>query len=263
MASYGPERVQWGRKRLAIERLVVRLQEQRPSDFLVKGGFAMELRLAGEARTTRDLDVSTGAELATGSQAVVRELEAACTIDERDGFEFRLLGLPAEIAPARNAITLRVSVGAYLAGRRFESVPLDVRLGDLSPPSFDTLRGSELLESIGIPAPWVRVVPLEYHFAEKVHALTRPRTVSNTRIRDLADLVLLIGLETPSDHRTRRALEEVFEHRETHSLPAELPEPPLEWQEGYELVVKQLTRVPERLVDAWREVADFYRRIER
>jgi Nucleotidyl transferase AbiEii toxin, Type IV TA system len=263
MASYGPERIQRGRKRLAIERLIVRLQEQRPSDFLVKGGFALELRLAGEARTTRDLDVSTDAEVATGSQAVVRDIEAACMIDNRDGFEFRLLGAPEEIAPGRNAITLRVSVGAFLADRKFESVPLDVRLGDLSPPSFDTLRGSELLESIGIPAPWVRVVSIEYHFAEKVHALTRPRTASNTRIRDLADLALLIGLGAPSDHRARRALKEVFEHGGTHSLPAELPEPPPEWQEGYELVVKQLTRVPKSLFDAWREAADFYRRIER
>ncbi len=261
MASYGPERVQRGRKRLAIERLVVRLQEQRPSDFLVKGGFAMELRLAGQARTTRDLDVSTDAEVSAGTRVVIEELEAACRIDERDGFDFRVLGAPEEIAPAQGAITLRVSIGAFVADRKFESVPLDVRVGDVLPPSVDLLRGSGLLESVGIPAPWIRVIPLEYHFAEKVHALTRPKTSGNTRIRDLADLVLLIGLGTPSDDRARRALKEVFEHRQTHLVPVDLPDPPAEWEEGYALLVRQLAGVPKVLTRAWKEVADFYRRI--
>ncbi len=260
-AAYGAERVQWGRKRLAIERLIVRLQEQRPSGFLVKGGFALELRLSGQARATRDLDVVADAELGTDLESVADEIEEACAIDARDGFEFRPVGAPQEVAVVENARTLRFSVAAFLDKRRFETVPVDIRLGDLVPLICDILDGSDLLRIIGLSPPAIRLVRLEYHFAEKLHALTRPRPVGNTRIRDLLDLVLLIELGTPSDSRAWRALGEVFDHRGTHPRPTELSSPPAEWEEGYELLAKPITRVAQNMSDAWEVVTEFYRTI--
>lgn len=262
MASYGSERVQRGRKLLAIERLVVRLQEQRPSGFLVKGGFALEIRLSGRCRTTRDLDVSADAEIGLDSESVADSIEDACGIDARDGFEFRLRGAPEKIAPSGDALTLRFSIEANLAGRIFERVPVDVRLRDFIPETADSLPGSDTLRIIGLERPYLRVVPLEFHMAEKIHALIRPRIESNTRVRDLVDVNLLIGLGTRADGKMKSALAEVFRSSRT-DLPAELPPAPPGWEEAYLALARQAPGVPADVATAWRAVGDFYRNISR
>jgi predicted nucleotidyltransferase component of viral defense system len=263
LAAHGSERVQRGRKRLVTERLVVRLQDQQPSGFLVKGGFALELRLAGDSRTTRDLDVAAAGEVGSGADAVADEIEAACRIDARDGFEMRSARAPEEIAATQKAKTFRFTIEAWLDGRRFEPISLDVRVGDFVPLTFDLLPGSDLLhELIDLAPPRFRVVPLEYHFAEKVHAFTRRRAAQPTRVRDLVDMLLLIDLGTPSNETAWRALEEVFSSAED-SPPEELLPPPRNWAEDFSSLAKPLRRIPTGLDRAFEIVSDFYQKIER
>src|SRR5438445_3663740 len=45
------------RKRLVFERCMVRLQKKSDSPWVVKGGFALELRMGMRARMTKDLDL--------------------------------------------------------------------------------------------------------------------------------------------------------------------------------------------------------------
>jgi hypothetical protein len=45
------------RKRVAFERLLARLVLAAPGQWLLKGGFALDLRLADRARTTKDVDI--------------------------------------------------------------------------------------------------------------------------------------------------------------------------------------------------------------
>lgn len=45
------------RKRITFERFMVRLQEKENSPWVLKGGFALELRLGERARMTKDLDL--------------------------------------------------------------------------------------------------------------------------------------------------------------------------------------------------------------
>jgi hypothetical protein len=45
------------RKRVVFERLLARLQAVAPGAWVLKGGFALELRLGGSARTTKDVDI--------------------------------------------------------------------------------------------------------------------------------------------------------------------------------------------------------------
>lgn len=84
LSAYGGTRVNQARKRLATERLVVRFQEQRPSGFVAKGGFALDLRLAGCFRGTRDLDIAAEPELTAEVDAISDEIEAGCAIDVAD-----------------------------------------------------------------------------------------------------------------------------------------------------------------------------------
>lgn len=45
------------RKRVAFDRLLARLAATAPDRWLLKGGYALDLRLRGSARTTQDVDL--------------------------------------------------------------------------------------------------------------------------------------------------------------------------------------------------------------
>lgn len=45
------------RKRVAFERFLARLFDQNPTGWVLKGGYALELRLGGRARATKDMDL--------------------------------------------------------------------------------------------------------------------------------------------------------------------------------------------------------------
>jgi hypothetical protein len=72
------------------------------------------------------------------------------------------------------------------------------------------------------------------HFAEKVHALTREHgDRTNTRVRDLVDLLLLIELRLVSPADVVPAVRHVFDTRGTHAVPSAIPDPPASWARDY------------------------------
>ena len=50
------------RKRVAFDRLLARLVVAAPDGWVLKGGFALDLRLADRARSTKDVDLAWHAE---------------------------------------------------------------------------------------------------------------------------------------------------------------------------------------------------------
>lgn len=81
------------RRLVAFDRMAARLAEDRAGGWVLKGGAAMEFRLTGRARTTKDLDLSLRP--ADGSDAEghgVRELliDALAADLDADGFRFRV-----------------------------------------------------------------------------------------------------------------------------------------------------------------------------
>jgi hypothetical protein len=78
------------------------------------------------------------------------------------------------------------------------------------------------------------VVPdVETHLAEKLHAYTMPRSRPNSRVKDLPDLALLATAQPLDAKILREALELTFTFRETHALPARVPEPLAAWKTPY------------------------------
>ena len=74
------------------------------------------------------------------------------------------------------------------------------------------------------------------HFAEKLHAYTRPRE-RRTRVKDLLDLSVILeelADELPSPEEMRRSLELTFDRYDTHALPKPLPPPPEDWAGPFE-----------------------------
>lgn len=113
---------------------------------------------------------------------------------------------------------------------RLESTwPLGIR-SSASP----TLRWQgDLLEFAGLAPPTLRLYPVVSHIAEKLHALTMPRSRPNTRVRDLPDIALLATIGQIKETELRLAFEKTFRFRGTHSLPTSVPAPPDFWKSSY------------------------------
>ena len=236
-------------RRVAFERLLARLFAGDDPPWLLKGGYALELRFRDRARSTLDLDLSVPdpARLASPSvehtenqiDAQIREeLQIAAERDLGDGFQFRgrlskRAGLPGG--------GIRFAVETRLAGRVFARFHLDMGLGDtvLDPPEW--VDSGALLDFAGIPAAQVALYPLAQQIAEKIHAYTFPwQDRDNTRVKDLVDLVLLAQLGQVEPERIRRALAATFKSRGTHPLPTKLPTPPGDWAEPYADLAEKL-----------------------
>jgi len=220
------------RRQAAFDRLLCRLFQNETSPWLLKGGYAMELRIRS-ARTTRDLDLalrkSAAAPKEWNVEVVTTMLRQAAAIHLADGFEFTIgeATLDLDAAPYGGA---RFSVLAQMAGRRFAQFHMDVSSGDVLREPYEILEGRDWFGFAGLPRARVPAVSPEEQFAEKIHAYTLPRIGrENTRVKDLVDLVLLIEQAKLDADRLAKSIRETFQRRNTHSLPATLAPPPISW----------------------------------
>jgi hypothetical protein len=92
----------------------------------------------------------------------------------------------------------------------------------------------------GITPIAVPALSAEQHWAEKLHAYTRPREGRiNTRVKDLIDLILLIERETLAAARVLASVDATFGRRRTHAVPRELPVPPAEWEKPFAAMAEE------------------------
>ncbi len=228
--------VQRMRRQAAFDRLLCRLFHEPDAPWLLKGGYAMELRIQ-KARTTRDVDLAIR-ELPDGakewSDPAMRDLlERAMGIDLQDGFEFTIgeATMDLDAAPYGGS---RYPVEAQMAGRRFANFHLDVSAGDVLHEPFEILEGQDWLGFAGIAKAKLPAISREEQFAEKLHAYTLPRTGRpNTRVKDLVDMVLLFDSGTMDRARLAENIKATFRRRGTHIAPASLPEPLASWNEPF------------------------------
>lgn len=219
------------RRQAAFDRLLARLFYTTPTPWILKGGYAMELRLH-TARSTRDIDLAlrpVDNEMREFDIEEVRTLlQKDASLDLDDGFDFTIgeLTRDLEAAPYGGG---RFPVDAKMAGRRFALFNLDVSAGDVLREPFETLEGEDWLGFAGIAPSKLVAISREEQFAEKLHAYTLPREgAMNSRVKDLVDMVLLIdaGIDAP---RLATMVKMTFKRRGTHKVPACFPLPPSEW----------------------------------
>ncbi|MGD9890388.1 MAG: nucleotidyl transferase AbiEii/AbiGii toxin family protein [Dehalococcoidia bacterium] len=218
------------RKLVAFERLLARLLVVAPDRWILKGAVALHLRLGMHFRTTRDMDLGRWDDERTATD----DLVAAERVDLGDHFRFAV-ERTARLNHLLEGAAVRYHVSAYLAGRRFEGLTVDVGFGDPLTVEPERLRGPDLLSFAEIQATEVPTLPLEPHVAEKVHAYTRSYAGgrASTRVKDLIDLALIPTLFPFQAGRLQNALRETFDARGTHPVPSALPPPPAEWRAGY------------------------------
>lgn len=250
------------RLKLVMERLLARLFEKPHPAWLLKGGFAMELRYRPRARTTRDLDLSiTGTDRETSAGHLARlheELRSAASRDLGDYLAFSLGESSRDLQAPLGGLRFRCE--CRLAGKRYAVFRLDVGLGDPTLQEPDTLVGGDLLAFAGIEPAVVLAVPTTQQFAEKLHAYTFPWSDrTNTRTKDLADLLLLLEEGLGDSPALREALSATFGRRASHPLPENLPPPPANWQPAFAQMAAELKLPQTDLESAHRRLADFWR----
>lgn len=257
------------RRQVAFERFLARLFFADDVPWMLKGGYALELRLRERARTTQDLDftipdtdqIRLGANIdpdLPDKQIVYEALQAAAETELDDLFEFRIHKPDPLVAGAPEG-GIRCRIECRLAGRTFEEFRLDVGFGDAVAGSTEKLTGNNLLEFAEIPAARVTVISVVQHLAEKIHAYTYPwEDRPKTRVKDIVDLVLIVGTQQLDPTAVRRALKIVFEHRNTHPLPRQFPEPPEEWAESYQQQSGGYGLSAPTLIDAYRLLVRYW-----
>jgi len=204
------------RREVAFDRFLARLFLRKDAPWVLKGGYAMELRMR-EARATKDIDLAWKEVFPKGkgspNQMILAELQEAAAEDLRDFFVF-LVGQPDEGIEAAPYGGARFPVEARIDGRLFVTFHVDMGIGDVVIEPYEETKGRDWLEFAGIPPAKVRAIPKEQHFAEKIHAYTQPCQTTNSRVRDLVDMILLIDSGKMNKVKTRKAIEATSKKRE-------------------------------------------------
>ena len=226
------------RRQVAFDRLLCRLFANPNAPWLLKGGYAMELRLKA-ARTTRDIDLAVTqlplptADWDANAPNILESLREAGNVDLLDFFTFSFGNAMQDLdaAPYGGA---RFPVDARLAGRSFVKFHLDVSAGDVLHQPYESLAGRDWLGFAGIANMNFPAVSPEEQLAEKLHAYTLPRVGrENTRVKDLVDLILLIERTKLDVTRLPKSIRETFQRRKTHEIPAVLAAPPDSWTKPF------------------------------
>ncbi len=227
------------RRQVSFDRLLARFFAERNAPCLLKGGYAMELRLR-TARTTKDIDISLPSEAgAKSSGKILTRLQDSAGTDLGDFFSFVIAESQMDLkaAPQGGA---RYPVTASLAGRMFTKFHLDVGIGDAVTPPTELIEGRDWLGFAGIASPQFMAISKEQQFAEKLHAYTLPReAATNTRVKDLVDMILLIRMEAMDKSVLRQAIKATFELRGTHPIPTVMPEPPESWNTPFASIMEE------------------------
>lgn len=219
--------------KFVMERLLARLFHSPDVPWLLKGGFAMDLRYRPSARTTKDLDLSVSVVVGSVSVELRDRLQAAADAELGDFLTFRIGEPKRELTNAPKGGG-RFPCEAVLVGKTYAKFHLDVGIGDAVIGEPERLTGDDLLEFAGIDPAVALAIPKAQQFAEKVHAYTFPWSGRlNTRTKDLVDLVLIIERAPPDPAHIRSALVATFATRATHPLPQVLSQPPAHWKTDF------------------------------
>lgn len=220
------------RQLLVFDRFLARMAVAFGEAIMLKGGLVLELRLE-RARATKDVDVR----FAGSSDDLLARLQAVGALDLRDFMEFEVAPDPDTPAIGGDGVQYdgyRFRAECRLAGKVYGArFGVDVAFGGALSGDVEEITTEDVLGFAGIAPPRLRVVPIETHLAEKLHAYTMPRDRPNTRVKDLPDLALLGTIRPLDAARVREAIDRTFGSRRVHPVPARLPSPPEAWTAPY------------------------------
>lgn len=248
------------RRRVTFDRFLARLFGSNISDqqWLLKGGYALELRFHGLARTTKDIDFSIP-HMKEPDENVIRQLiQAEAKKNLSDWFQF-LIGLPMREFDQAVYGGWRYPIEARVANRVFTKFHIDIGIGDAVISEAEWKTGEDILRFAGIKPVCVAMLPVEQHFAEKIHAYSYPRDKRPfSRTRDLVDLILIIEQGLPEKKLVMSAIEATFNRRNTHDIPETLEVPPDILNDSYAKMAQDCGVMKKTMTEAFSYLQEYW-----
>ena len=223
------------RKMVAFDRILSRLFLHGSEQWVVKGGFALQLRLGASARTTKDIDLLVMDE----TQKIYPHLRNAGAIDLGDWFTFEVMDTTQSDPDGIGGLRYRLQ--SLLNGRTFERFHIDIGVGDPLLAPVEYLEIPPLLTFAGIEPTIVPCYPITQQISEKYHAFTRPHVSgASSRVKDLVDILLLAEMGELDSTNLREAIEATFDDCKTHELPSEVPLPSKDWSRPFKKMAQEV-----------------------
>jgi predicted nucleotidyltransferase component of viral defense system len=228
------------RRHLVFQRMLARLaQDER---WVLKGGFALELRFSLASRATKDLDLVVLGEI-DGRELQDLFDEALDQDVDADQFTFGVSAPKLLSSDEAGNPGWRLSVVARLAGREFAQVAVDVvaRPNEIA-GAVSTLSVEPLIAGIDLEVVRMPAVDLAQQAAEKFHALARRYAGDrpSSRVKDLVDLALLAESGLVAAQPLGVRLRHVYAVRDGSLPPSVLPDPPAAWLVTYAALARDL-----------------------
>lgn len=231
------------RRRVVVERLLVRFASAEEGQWVLKGGVALEVRLRDRARRTKDIDLARrDPDGEVGGEEEVRRLlvEVIQTDPQGDLFEFRLAGFRPMRIEGIPGDVFRASIDCRLDGRTFDRATIDVVTRTSEVQRLERIRLPGTMAFAELPTVEIIAIDMNQHFAEKLHAMIRQYgDRQSTRVKDLIDLVLFIETGLEPNGELVRVVAEVFATRGSAEL-REIPDPPVDWDARYAELAEEL-----------------------
>ena len=237
---------------VSIDRLLQRLLGTTTwGAWVIKGGYASQLRHPNEARFTEDVDLRIDADIAQATDMVSK----AVLHDLDDRFTFELAGLPRTLVGPPGG-GLRYVLVARLVGQELVRFKVDVSSQDEIVGKLEERPSDPLVERLGLQAATFPVYPIAQQFAEKLHAYSRPRDVENTRAKDLADM---LWITTRHPFRSQAIIDAGVATfgQEEHAWPPAPPVPPAAWARQYGALRREMRLEPPTAAAAHEMLMEF------
>jgi predicted nucleotidyltransferase component of viral defense system len=239
---------------VAIDRLLARLLvSAAPGAWVIKGGFANQLRRPQDARFTEDIDLRVSATIDEAPQLLADAF--AAHVDDLFSYEIASGPLPLHGPPGGGA---RFIVVTRYDGSELVSFKVDISAADPVVGELERHLSDPVVERLGFVRSTFPVYPVAQSIAEKLHAQTMPREQENTRARDLVDLVWFCERFSVGAEDLIEACEATFAVRASHPWPPTVDDAPPSWAKPYERERRALQLGPATTNDATALVRRFF-----
>ena len=248
------------RRHLAFDRLLTRLFKIKNCPLILKGGYAMELRIK-RARATKDIDLAMFEHLISSkdpkkrSSAIHEFLVSAADLDLNDFFIFEISQASMQLLGPPEGGS-RFPINAILDGKTFAKFRIDIGVGDAHIEPLEKLKSRDWLGFAGIQTIPFPTISKEQHFAEKFHAYAMFGP-DNSRVKDLVDIVLLIQEGKISKPKVKESIIKVFQIHDVSEIPSKLLPPPPSWPRPFSQMATDC-KLNITINKAFQELVSFY-----
>lgn len=222
-------RLAWDRKRVAFDRLLARLTVVAANRWMLKGGFALDLRMTERAGATKDIDL----DWRDPEDELLDTLLDAVDHDAGDFFVFHV-----ERAGHRETVSAEATGSVSRHHWRAASSRPSRSMSGSAPtsPTGSTRSSHRICLPSRVwprsPCPRSRWRPRSPRRFTPTPGSTKGDRLSS-RTKDLVDLVLIAELSALDAATLQAAIETTFDRRGTHPPPPALPLPPREWNTSF------------------------------